>query len=87
MTHKTWTLLAALTLAFSSACGGEAALGEACEEEGAEGECEDGAVCAKNTSEQVVCLTQCTEQTDCKADEECNGVSGSSLKACRTKTK
>lgn len=78
-----WTL----ALAFVVGCAGEAALGEECEEEGADGECEDGAVCAKDTSDALLCLKQCSEQTDCAADEECNGVSGSSVKACRMKAK
>lgn len=79
-----WTTLA---LAFVMGCSGAAALGEECDEEGADGECEDGAVCAKDTSDTPMCLKQCTEQSDCAADEECNGVTGSSLKACRMKMK
>ncbi|KYF85871.1 hypothetical protein BE18_01775, partial [Sorangium cellulosum] len=65
-------------------CGGEAALGEACEDEGADGECEDGAVCGKpDDSAALECLKVCVEQADCPADQECNGISGSSLKGCR----
>ncbi|AUX22304.1 hypothetical protein SOCEGT47_028050 [Sorangium cellulosum] len=67
-------------------CGGGAALGEACDEEGAEGECEDGAVCGKPDDSSVLeCLKTCIEQTDCPADQECNGISGSDIKACRPK--
>ncbi|WP_437282010.1 hypothetical protein WME90_16050 [Sorangium sp. So ce375] len=67
-------------------CSGEAALGEACEEEGAEGECEGGSVCGKpDDSAELQCLKTCVEQSDCPADQECNGVSSSDLKGCRPK--
>lgn len=83
-------LAAAVVLgaAWAAACGGEAALGEACEEEGAqEGECEDGTVCAKpdDGGSGLACLQVCDDQDDCPADEECNGVSDGSVKACRPK--
>jgi hypothetical protein len=69
------------------ACGnGE--LGESCEESGkVSGECDDGLVCGKksDTSSDLVCLKQCSSQAECSVDETCNGVSGSSLKACRPK--
>jgi hypothetical protein len=69
-----------------AACGGEAALGEECGEAGVDGECEDGAVCGKSDdSGDLICLEVCTDQDDCAADEECNGVDGSNLKGCRTK--
>jgi hypothetical protein len=69
-------------------CGGAAALGEGCGEEGVDGECEDGAVCGKpDDGESLECLKTCVEQADCPADQECNGVSGTSLKGCRPKAK
>jgi hypothetical protein len=77
-------LLAGVMLALG--CGGEAALGEECEVEGAEGECEEGAVCGKpDDTEAPLCLKVCEDQVDCAADEDCNGVSGTSIKGCRPK--
>jgi len=69
-----------------SGCGVNA-IGEECGEEGAtESECEEGAICGKrDDSEAAECLKICTEQADCAADEECNGVSNSSVKGCRPK--
>jgi len=67
------------------ACGGGAAVGESCDTEGNADECESGAVCAKNESDVLQCLKVCASQTDCAAEEECNGITGSSLKACRSK--
>lgn len=69
------------------ACGG-GELGESCEESGkVSGECDDGLVCGKksDTSGDLVCLKQCSSDADCSGTESCNGVSGSSLKGCRTK--
>ncbi len=69
------------------ACSGEHDLGEQCEESGkTDGECESGGVCSPDTAGALRCLKICVEQTDCPADQECNGVEGSSLKACRLKT-
>jgi len=78
----------ALGALLAAGCGGEAALGEECGETGAqEGECEDGSVCGKpdDASEGLQCLKVCEDQDDCTADEECNGIEGASVKACRPK--
>lgn len=83
-------ILAALFLVsiagISFACGG-AEVGEACETEGAEDECVDGAICGKHsdTDSAPQCLKICTGDADCASGESCNGVSGSSTKACRVK--
>ena len=85
-----------LLAAFSSvvvlvalACGSEGKIGEECGESGkVDGECEDGAVCGQaRTSTALACLKQCTDQAQCGATEDCNGVSGTSVKGCRPKTK
>ena len=61
-------------------------IGEPCKELGkTDGECESGGVCGKDTSGALRCLKICAQQTDCPATQECNGVEGSSLKACRDK--
>ena len=72
-------------LALLSACGGGSALGEECGEAGADGECEDGAVCGEpGDTGGLECLKVCAEQTDCPAEQECNGVGGeTTLKGCR----
>ena len=73
--------------AFVFACSSEGKVGEECEEGGkTDGECESGAICGKNTAGALVCLKICTDQAGCAATEECNGVEGSSSKACRSKS-
>ena len=83
---NTTSLRVTILLFFASlaSCGGGAKLGEACDVEGQDGECEDGAICGKS-AESTQCLKACVEQSDCPADHECNGVSGSSVKGCRLK--
>lgn len=73
-----------LLLATLSGCGGVAAVGEACDVEGQLDQCEDGAICGKSAT-AIQCLKVCTSSTDCAADFECNGVSGSNVKGCRLK--
>lgn len=69
-----------------ASCGGEAKLGEECGEAGkTEGECESGGVCSKNSAGTLLCLKVCTDQAQCAATEDCNGVEGSSIKGCRPK--
>jgi hypothetical protein len=76
-----------LFLLGSFACSSEGAVGEECEEEGkVDGECEDNAVCAKRSDNgALTCLKQCTEQAQCGANEDCNGVSGTNIKGCNPK--
>jgi hypothetical protein len=70
-----------------AACSDEAKIGESCDKSGATaGQCVSGAVCGKDTSDSLICLKTCNVQSDCTADQECNGVEGSNLKACRLKT-
>jgi len=83
-------LLSALFLvtslgAVAIACS-DAELGEKCEDQGKTDECEDGLICGKDTGGAIVCLKTCTDSTQCPADRECNGVEGTSTKACRLKT-
>lgn len=77
--------LASLTVV-SLACGG-ADIGEACETEGNADECADGAICGKraDTDTSPICLKICTSDSDCASGENCNGLTGSSTKACRIK--
>lgn len=69
------------------ACDSDGALiGEACQTAGSETECVDGAIC-DSVDTTIVCLEICDDDTDCAANEACNGVSSSSIKACHPKTK
>lgn len=69
----------------TAACGGEGEVGESCDTSGSEDECVEGAICDSGDGDAAVCLALCDVQEDCAADEDCNGVSGSSLKACHPK--
>ena len=82
------TTTLSLTVLLAAACGGGAAVGEPCGEAGVtDGECEDGAVCGKHADADtdLTCLTICTDTTQCAANEDCNGVTGTNIKACRLK--
>jgi hypothetical protein len=78
-------LVVALMVAACGSSSGTTKIGEACSNAGKTDECVDGAVCTKDMSSATKCLKICTGQADCAAVEECNGVEGSSLKACRIK--
>lgn len=79
-------VITACTLAVAG-CSSEKKLGEACEQSGeTDGECESGAICGTQTSGALQCLKVCAAQADCTAEEECNGVAGSSTKGCRLKS-
>lgn len=67
-------------------CGGSAEVGEACTERGSAEECVDGAVCDAVEGEGVVCLKGCIAQSDCAADESCNGLTNATGKACHPKS-
>lgn len=67
------------------ACSSESKLGEACDESGADGECEAGGVCGKNSGGALLCLKVCSDQAQCAATEDCNGVDGTNVKGCRPK--
>ena len=87
MTNKILWAAAACLLGLGAACGG-ASMGEQCETSGATSdECEDGLVCAKasDVAEVLTCQKLCTADADCQATEQCNGVTGTSLKSCRPK--
>src|SRR5690242_6449035 len=75
----------ALGLVGLFACGA-ATIGDPCEMPGSTEECVEDAVCDTLKDGEVLCLLICQEQADCPSDFDCNGVSGSSLKACHPKT-
>lgn len=55
-----------------------------CTVEGKTDECPRGSVCAVSGQHQL-CAVECQTQADCRADYECNGVTGTNLKVCRPK--
>jgi hypothetical protein len=69
----------------AAACGGEGEVGESCDTSGSQDECVEGAICDSGDGDAAVCLAICEVQEDCPADEDCNGVSGSNVKACHPK--
>jgi len=75
-----WVTLLAVFLA----CGANK-IGEECNDQGSTDDCESGGVCGKNAAGTVVCLKICSDQTQCTADEDCNGVDGTNIKGCRNK--
>ncbi len=69
--------------------GGGASVGGACTQSGAgAGQCAEGGVCGKPSdgTTTLQCLKTCTLQTECPADQDCNGVEGSAAKGCRPKS-
>jgi hypothetical protein len=77
-------IVGAITVA---GCSSESKLGESCDESGKqEDECESGSICGQQTGGALQCLKVCAAQSDCPADQECNGVEGSSAKGCRLKS-
>lgn len=50
---------------------------------GSTSECPEQSVCDSIGGGPKECLRLCTGQADCRADLQCNGVTGSALKACR----
>ncbi len=69
-------------LAFGFAACGGAEIGESCDEAGSTDECVDNAVCT-NEDGRASCRRICAEHTDCPADHDCNGVSGTNIKSCQ----
>ncbi len=82
------TLVLVALVGLLPACGG-AELGEACATRGSQEECVDGAVCEQETSSaaEPTCLKVCKDAAECASTEDCNGVSGTNVKACVQKTK
>jgi hypothetical protein len=42
-------------------------------------------VCDAISGTAITCVKICTTKEDCRSDQDCNGVSGSNLKACKPK--
>lgn len=81
---RIWFSALLMALAFSLSACASAELGEECDTAGEVDECVDDAICT-NSSDGNVCRKVCTKDDSCAADEECNGVSGSTTKSCQPK--
>lgn len=84
--RKAWFVAFSMVFVGLVVACGDGEQGESCDESGVVGgECEEGLVCGKkqDDSADLICLKQCSATTECGAGEDCLGVSGSSLKACR----
>ena len=58
----------------------------ACTTSGSTDECPDGSVCDALSGTAVSCVKMCKTAEDCRSDLDCNGVSGTNIKACKPKT-
>ena len=70
-------------------CSSASDAGESCDTAGGtEDVCESGTVCGKPSSSATapVCLKICASDADCTGGTTCNGVEGTSIKGCRTKS-
>lgn len=71
-------------------CGSDGELGETCDTRGSTEQCAVDLVCTRDEkltgNETPVCLKQCDDQSQCAADEDCNGVSNTSTKSCQKKS-
>lgn len=51
---------------------------------GSEQDCPGGTVCSPHNNQQL-CAPICETKAECRADYECNGITGSDKKSCRPK--
>lgn len=58
---------------------------KACTTSGAKAECPDDSICDSVTGGGTTCVKTCSSASDCRPDQDCNGVSGSNVKACKPK--
>lgn len=57
---------------------------QGCSGEGDTESCDDDSVCVAQFR-SLLCMPRCQEQSDCREGYQCNGVSGSNIKACQVK--
>jgi hypothetical protein len=86
MSRRFSPILAALVPAVSffvaSGCGGGSG-GGGCNMPGSTSECSSGELCSNIQGDGNQCRTICTIQTECPADENCEGVANTTLKSCQ----
>lgn len=79
------TTLALVLAAASYGCGGKGEIGDGCDTAGATDECAEGVICTNNADSTFTCRKLCTDQAQCAANENCNGISNSNQKSCQPK--
>lgn len=57
-----------------------------CVTSGSTDECPDESVCDAISGNAITCVKICKSSADCRSDQDCNGVSGSNIKACKPKS-
>lgn len=57
----------------------------ACTTSGSTEECPENSVCDSVSGAAITCVKICKTSDDCRSDLDCNGVSGSNIKACKPK--
>ncbi len=55
--------------------------GRGCTQEGSVVDCPGDTICAKQGT-RLSCSPLCESKSDCRENQECNGISGTNLKAC-----
>ena len=56
-----------------------------CTTSGSTTECPEESVCDAIAGTAITCVKICKSSADCRSDQDCNGVSGSNIKACKPK--
>lgn len=56
-----------------------------CTAEGDTESCDGNSICSAQFR-ALLCVPRCKEQSDCREGYQCNGISGSNIKACQVKT-
>jgi hypothetical protein len=57
---------------------------KSCTQAGDTASCTEDSVCVQQFS-ALMCAPRCEEQSDCREGYQCNGLTGSSIKACQVK--
>lgn len=58
---------------------------KACTSPGTTNECPDGSICDAIAGTAIACVKICKSSGDCRSDQDCNGITGSNVKACKPK--
>ncbi|MDH5717204.1 MAG: hypothetical protein OEZ22_06165 [Spirochaetia bacterium] len=82
MKRKMIMLLMVVSFFASYNCAND--IGESCETAGSSDECSDDGVCGYYGAE-LQCLKVCAADTDCAANEACNGITSTNTKGCQLK--
>lgn len=56
-----------------------------CTRSGDTSECPEDSICDDIFGAATACVRICQSSADCREDQDCNGVSGSNVKACKPK--